>query len=123
MAGVNGLGTHIERIWVANDAGDIFEAANVLPGRPFKLERSGTTPHVRESPTREVERMMHVDTWTLMVTSPPSELAGLLTPGTYVAVLRDSPFLENALERSTLSVRRGIVYGVSRAQGGGTDAR
>jgi hypothetical protein len=121
LGGVNGLGTHIERVWAANMNGEIFEARNVEPGKAFTLSRSGEFPQIG-TPLYEPERMMHLDTWVLLLQNARKDPSRILRPGTYVAELRDSPFIEHALERPTSSTHRGVVFGMSRLEGG-ADAR
>lgn len=115
---VNGLGSFIERISFANNQGVVYEAHNVAPGQSFALVPSPTLTHVRESRTYPPERMMHMDLWDVMLGAVEKDPGTVLVPNSYVAVLRDSPFLEHALERPTKSSHRGIVIGLLNREWG-----
>ncbi|HEX7809946.1 MAG TPA: hypothetical protein VF608_14515, partial [Thermoanaerobaculia bacterium] len=91
LAGVNGLGSHIEHVWAANMNGEIFEAKNVEPGKAFTLAPSREFPKIG-TPLYDPERMMHLDTWVLLLQNARKDPSRMLLPGTYVAELRDSPF-------------------------------
>jgi len=115
---VNGLGSFIEHISFANNQGVVYEAHNVAPGQSFALAPSPTLTHVRESRTYPPERMMHMDLWDVMLGAVEKDPGTVLVPNSYVAVLRDSPFLEHALERPTKSSHRGIVIGLVNREWG-----
>lgn len=117
---VNGLGAHIEQVWAADIDGNVYEARNVEPGRAFTLVRSSA--ELDPEATNVVERMVHVDGWLTLIANANDNPSMLLQPGTYVAVLRDSPFIERAMENATEMKPRGIVFGVSRVEGA-NDAR
>lgn len=66
--------------------------------------------------------MVHVDGWLTLIANANDNPSMLLQPGTYVAVLRESPFIERAMENATEMKPHGIVFGVSRVEGA-NDAR
>jgi hypothetical protein len=115
---VNGLGARIERVWVADANGEVFEAQGIDPGRAFPLVRSTKHPKIDLLAEKPIQRMLHAEMWMNALSNAPDDPTFILQPGTYVAILRDSPFIEAAMDRPTTMDRRGIVFGVSRLEGG-----
>ncbi|HEX2834948.1 MAG TPA: hypothetical protein VHW00_18180 [Thermoanaerobaculia bacterium] len=120
VSGVNGLGGTIEKVWVANGKGEVFEAKNVAPGAAFTLTR--TTASLPETTSHAAERILDADVRLTILGNIDQHPRHLLQRGTYLAYVRDAPFHEKAMDNATTMDRRGIVFGVSRLEGG-ADAR
>lgn len=122
LAGVNGLGGPIERLLVADASGAIFEARDIAPGQSFRLARTQKTTQ-RDGGATDIRTIAGADAWSGLLSSLEGEPERVLRGGDYVAILRDTPFLEAPLEKASESTRRGIVYGIRAAVEGASDAR
>jgi hypothetical protein len=112
LIALNGLGSDLHKLWVADERGVIHAATNVGAGKEVVLVPTGE----RIDPGAQ-------DAGHLF--GPPSVWPGLydrfsenpraaLRPLMYVAVTERSPFVEAALAKPTKSLSRGVVVGYIR---------
>jgi hypothetical protein len=105
---VNGLGADIRQVWVADRSGKIYKAENVRAGAPATLSLTGLRigmDDLRE-PFRDAnwpEKMKYIE----------QNAAQYLTPGTYLAALDASPFVEDGLKDVKSRKAHTLVYGIS----------
>jgi len=115
---LNGLGGRIERLWVASADGVIYTARGVAPGAEVVLENSGR--RVAADAKEPGEVFGPVESWSGYTSRVGNEPANYLRPGTYIALLDHSPFVETALEKPTKVTAHGVVMGLMAR---GSDAR
>ncbi len=110
IGAVNGFGTRIERLWVADAAGKIYDAGIVEPGAHVTLKQTAlfTTKPDSEMFAGTPESWA---TWGERLRTDPH---AMLRPGMYVAILQASPFLETALEKPGTHTTPGVVVGVAK---------
>ena len=111
LAVVNGLGANIETLWFADTNGVIRKAQNIVAGQKVALEPPDLNHRVT-APATGLHEFFKSATWD--ATRPPmvSDSPSCLRPNTYIAILADAPFLENALGGKTAVRTRSLVYGV-----------
>ncbi len=111
---VNGLGSPIRSLWLADWSGQIYTASKVPAGQKAKLT---VLSGMSRAATERIGVGALSDTFGF---AQSRELAATnavacLRPGTYVAELETNPFLENGLGAKAKSARtkaRSIVYGL-----------
>jgi hypothetical protein len=125
----NGLGVDIKTFWLMDENGGVFSAANIGAGQqvtlqPAKLaprggprEPGGPPPLGRprepEVPRDQSLRPLYSNSeWanlTQMVTKNPQRV---LVPGSYLAILESSPFLEQGLDGAVRRAADSAVLGL-----------
>lgn len=111
LVALNGLGTQIQRLWVADETGAIYTARNVAAGREAVLTRSGQRV---EAKTDLAETHGPPPGWPQLVSRLTSAPRYALKEMTYIAVTEDAPFLEKALREPTHRSAEAVVFGYMR---------
>ncbi|HKI69874.1 MAG TPA: hypothetical protein VKA67_09820, partial [Verrucomicrobiae bacterium] len=109
---VNGLGAPIKLLWLADASGEIYEAQNVGAGQKAGLTPSG---HSQVSDQLGADKLFHDLGFAVNLTSLQTGGEKYLRPGTYIAELDGSPFIENALGSAASPRRtksRAVVFGI-----------
>ncbi len=108
---VNGLGVDLETLWVAGPTGRLYRARESLAaGIAAELERTDATA---AGDVDAVRRLYHGDLMGRL-RRLEQEPAQFLRPGTYLAVTRSSPFVEDGLDRVDRAQQRTLIYGISQ---------
>jgi hypothetical protein len=111
---VNGLGTDLESLWVADRHGRLHVAAEPLAaGAAGRLEPTDETVSAVAGALRDLYR----DDLTSRLRRLRQEPERYLRPGTYLAVAPGSPFIEEGLTDVDRANERAVIYGI--AEGGG----
>jgi hypothetical protein len=111
---VNGLGATIRQFWYADAKGQIHEAENIAPGARTML--APTEKECQVQP-KTMQSIFSNRGWTFaasQVTDFPQQLLrpnAYLRPGTYLAEVDDSPFLEIALQSARTRKLHALVMG------------
>jgi hypothetical protein len=112
---VNGLGAAILRLWVADRQGRLYTRDEVAPGAEATASSSGKTlqdppqPEGRAfNPQAALLRGDWLNAGTRMALTPQL----YLKPGSYLAELDDTPFLEDPLPGATRRRCHGFVLGL-----------
>ncbi len=105
---LNGLGVPIKSLEVALADGSVFAAQQLAPGKEVALKRSGTITGARKDPALLYGPR---PTWHSFSNRITSESRDYLRPGTYIAVLEKSPFVEEALEHPSRVTTQAVVIG------------
>jgi hypothetical protein len=110
LTAVNGLGVDVTSLWIADADGDIYRASAIAAGKQVALGKpvAGTTA----DGTPEKLRAAYTQDWLTSTRALVSSPANYLMPGTYIAVLDETPFLEDGLRRARREKCRSIVYGI-----------
>ena len=112
LEAVNGLGASIKSLWFADADGKIYQARNIAAGQKAGLMASGNS---RISERLGAEGLFHDIGFTARTDSLDDNVKKYLLPGTYVAELEGTPFVENALGPAASPKRTrttAVVYGV-----------
>ncbi|AQT68462.1 hypothetical protein STSP2_01626 [Anaerohalosphaera lusitana] len=109
----NGLGKDIHKLWYADDAGDIFVAADIVAGQEEVMMRD---PNMSvASADSDAFRKVHERRWNNATTSVITSPASYLEPNSYMAIIRKPVFVEPALtnlkENNHMEVIIGSVKG------------
>jgi len=110
---VNGLGADIESLHYRDSSGALYLAGEVTVGQEATMKKVDDTP----SAAREDLRQAYLKGWDQTFTDMQTNPVKYLQNGTYLAVLRKNPFLEESLPAVTSTGSFGIVYGIA-AEGG-----
>lgn len=109
---VNGLGVPIRRLWFADAKGRVFTAEEIAPGAQAKLIDASllasgdkTSIHNFDNYGDWLERMKWVE-------EHPAEF---LTPGSYLALVDQSPFVEEGLDNISDRRGRSLILGLPPA--------
>jgi len=110
IGAVNGFGSRIVQLWVADAAGKIYEAGIVEPGAHVTLKQTAS-----QTTRPDVDLLAGPPeswaTWGERLRTDPHQM---LRPGMYIAVLQSSPFVENALEKPLAQSTPGVVLGIAK---------
>jgi hypothetical protein len=107
---LNGLGVPIEDLGVANENGAIYRAQHIPAGKEVALLPMG---HVGATPKDPASLYGPWVEWHSYAGRVTNDMQNYLTPGTYIAVINRSPFVERALDRATKSTSSAVVIGRS----------
>jgi hypothetical protein len=112
---VNALGADIRRLCVADAAGRVFEGRDIPAGAEQTLTPAPGATKVSARPPEELRKLL-VTPMLLDVLHrwQSGDLASLLSPGGYVAVLDKSPFMEPSLPGAACQDTVAIVRGISK---------
>jgi hypothetical protein len=113
---LNGLGAAINDLQVALNDGAMFRAEKIPAGKEVLLTRTGRRVNgaIAKDPSQLFGPPMMWHSFYSRVTSEPEEY---LQPGTYVAVLETSPFVEQALEHPSRVTSQAVVIGFMKGNG------
>lgn len=113
---VNGLKADIAKLTLADEKGQLYECGAIVAGASAKLTRlDGETR--RESPVKEWRQRYGQTDWAQAIeTAASTGGKALLGPGTYVAVLEESPFLEQGMKGATVRRSPSVVVGIMAAE-------
>lgn len=110
LVAVNGLGSELRELWVADDSGTVYKATNVAAGKEIVL----TATDVKLDPGVRDPALLYTapGVWPTYFNRIAAQPRSVLLPNTYVAVLKKSPFVEAALARPTKTTAEGVVIGL-----------
>jgi hypothetical protein len=108
---VNGLGAPINRLWLADENGDIYFTSDIpagaqvtLPGAERSVSASGSADSLRRAFTQD---------WLRGLDAIDAHPHSLLMPGCYIAALDDdAPFIEQGLRKAKYKECQSVVYGI-----------
>jgi hypothetical protein len=101
---VNSLRADIANLWLADARGNIFEATDIRAGQRAELHRIADMRTVIDYINTDFLLSTHKET-------PESDYPKNLAPGTYLAQMDGSPFMENPIGRGQLKTHA-LVFGV-----------
>ena len=101
---VNSLSVDINQLWLADARGNIFESTNLRAGQRAELQRVAGMQTVIDYVNTDFLLSTHKDT-------PESDYPKNLAPGTYLAQMDGSPFMENPIGSGQLKTHA-LVFGV-----------
>ncbi len=111
LTAVNALGADISRLTLADEKGDLYEAGAIAAGASAKLTKAGE--RVRSGSPGEARRRLYSGTdWGTAIEATAKAHKELLGPGMYVAVLEESPFLEQPLRGAKVRQSPSVVVGI-----------
>lgn len=105
---VNGLGADIQKLWFADRSGKIYGATGASAGAQANLKLIGL-----QAAGDGLREIFGSDDWLAEMRLMEQNPERFLTPGTYLAVLDSSPFVEEGLKDVKTRKARTLVYGVS----------
>lgn len=108
---LNGLGVPIEELHVATKDGAVYRAEHVPAGKEVVLTFIGKSAVA--NPKDPSSLYGPSQTWHSMPGRVKNEVWSYLTPGTYIAAVKRSPFVEPALAHATKSTSDAVVIGRS----------
>ncbi len=120
LAVVNALGADIRRVLVADASGRVFEGQDIPAGAERTLSPANRTAKSKTSPQAELRSMLLSNDWLGRFQSLGGEGSRneQLVPGSYIATLAESPFVELPLAGASRQDTAAIVYGI--IEGGDT---
>jgi hypothetical protein len=111
LVAVNGLGSELKELWVADETGAVHFAANVPAGKEIALARTANVVTAGRDPAQMFGGVSSWASYHGRVSGDP-KLA--LQPNTYVAVLKRSPFVEPAVAKPTKYTSEASVIGLMK---------
>src|SRR5262249_16306475 len=106
---VNGLGAGIKQLWFADRSGKIHSGQMIEPGAQVNSKGSGLHAAGKEGAMRAI---YYAPDWLERIDYVEKHPAEFLTPGTYLAVLDASPFVETALRNVKTHKAHALVFGI-----------
>jgi hypothetical protein len=110
VAAVNGLGTEIRQLWYADRDGKVFSAIGIAAGAQASLTPATDAPGYAPRAFRDI--FGEPDWLNAMKTIEKSPVQSLL-PGSYLAVVDRTPFLEEPLAGVETRKGRSFIYGIT----------
>jgi hypothetical protein len=117
LVAVNGLGSAIDELLVETADGTIHRARHIPAGAQQALEQLPERS-VAAAPESIAAIVTSPLTWPDAVQHYREQPRDLLRPGTFVATLQSSPFVEQPLEHARTIARPGVVVGLLAVNGG-----
>ncbi len=114
---VNGLGADLESVLVRSSDGSFWEGSNIPGGAEQKLTRKSDVKEVPETP--EPRRTLLARGLRYACQELRENPQRYLRPGEYVAVMKESPFLEQTVNGARDVGSLGIVFGLGAGDGHG----
>lgn len=115
---VNGLGSRIARLVLADANGHIHEAMAIEPGAEAALTASSRPARSARSTTLRRIRTFFAENWMGMRKNLIDSPGDFLLPNSYIAELDGAPFVETALAGAEHEKSRSVVYGIIGGDGG-----
>ncbi len=114
---VNALGADIRRLCLADSSGRIFEAHEIPAGAERTL-KADEKKHAAKGADLVPGQIALGANWlqSFRNLTNNNNLSTVLSPGTYVAILDRSPFVESPLDGAETEDTAAIVYGISKGQ-------
>jgi len=110
VTAVNGLGVKIMSLWYADAQGRVFRSGPIIAGASEVLR-----PDARlsaKAPLANLRELFASASWPASIATAATSGRNYLRPGTYLAVLNSSPFIEPGLSGTRQRPAPSIVYGV-----------
>lgn len=114
---VNGLGRRIKKLVLADRDGLVHTAANIPAGDEAAL--TAQAPPARPQVHHSL-RQLFVNSWPKGIRDIESDPRPYLRPGTYVAVLAETVFIERALPEAEPRQTHAVVYGILKGDDDGS---
>jgi hypothetical protein len=111
---VNGLGAEVTHFWYADERGRLHTAEGVTPGARAALTPTEVTVRSAAGPGL---RAVYTGDWLTTMTNLPKHPEGYLTPGTYLAELAATPFVEEGLRGARPERAWSLVLGTLKGAG------
>jgi hypothetical protein len=108
---VNALGADIKALWVADENGQIYEAGSIAAGERATLQPS-RKGRVKGWPNEAWRSLYSNGDWATTNANAAKRPQEHLGPGTYLAVVDGSPFLEQPLRGAAVRTSDSVVLGV-----------
>lgn len=106
-AAVNGFGVPIKQLWIATPAGQIYIADNLEPGGTASFRKAEARPVVGSlSP----QLTFLTPDWGEALKTIEASPESLLKQGSYLAIVDQNPFVEEALANVTTRRGRSFIY-------------
>jgi hypothetical protein len=106
---VNGLGSDISELWLADRDGKVYSASGIRAGAEAKLGPATLKLAGNEAALRG---LFATNDWLGKLKDVSVNPQNFLTPGCYLALLDASPFVEEGLKNVKTRKGRALVYGV-----------
>jgi hypothetical protein len=107
---VNGLGADIRELWLADRDGRIYSAKEIRAGAEKRMSAASFGVVENKAGLRE---LFTLDDWLEGMKAVERTPQRYLKPGSYLAALDASPFVEEGLKGVKTRKGRALVYGVS----------
>ena len=104
---VNGLGHDIEQLWYADKDGNVFKQFDIPAGA--KLELESVVDKTMSTPTQF--RGLYKNRWEISADKIKKKPSEFLKPNSYIAILAESVFIEDAMDNVDKSEDESIVFG------------
>jgi hypothetical protein len=107
VTAVNGLGIDIETLCYTDPEGVVYSGTHLMAGQEMVLERLGRAPAADLS-----LRKIYAEDWPKGINQIRNNPRSTLGRGSYLAITRGSPFLENPFPSARDEGSSGIVLGI-----------
>ena len=107
---VNALEVKIGKFWLTDAEGKIYTAADVAGGAKAVLKRSDDKAKGKPDALRQA----YAKDWLGLVDTLTTRPEDFLRPNCYIALVENSPFLEEGLRNAGVRKGRGVVYGIRK---------
>ncbi|HEY8459131.1 MAG TPA: hypothetical protein VIM99_02055, partial [Blastocatellia bacterium] len=111
---VNGLGADVRRLWLADRDGKVYSASGIGAGAEAKLSPADLKLAGNAAGAREL--FAGID-WLAKMREVDANPQNYLSPGSYLAELDASPFVEEGLNSVKTRKGRALIYGISAPAG------
>jgi hypothetical protein len=111
---VNALGADIRHVFLADASGRILEGRDIVAGAEATLSAASTSWKLSAGQQAELRRLLTGVGWlgSFQTWKDGGDLGPILSPGSYVAFMADSPFVESPLSGVSRQDTAAIVCGI-----------
>ncbi len=110
---MNGLGGDIVKISLMTSAGRIYTGADLAAGQTASLDQAGS---IAQPQTGPIGADMIDNLWYRRMDNIEDYFDDYLRPGTYIATVRNSPFLRQQLEAEAQVEEKTVIIGILREE-------
>jgi hypothetical protein len=112
LTAVNGLGVDVQKLWYADEQGQVYGAGPVTAGAQVNLRPTGD--RLERTTAKTSARVVYGSDWIRGCSPVVANPKDYLSPRSYLAQVEDSPFLEDGLRDAKTRRCRSIVLGFPR---------
>lgn len=113
LEALNGLGVPVKALYYADAQGNLYAAENIQPGAKIQLNRMNETLPDRSSEVYLLRNLFVAD-WIHAANTMTKEPYKYLRPNSYIAIVTEPLFVEQALKKQASEAIESVIYGISR---------
>jgi hypothetical protein len=111
MVVINALGADMSKLLLADEKGNLYKTGPIVAGESARLEHAGKLERT-DRPMESLRQKYAGIDWGMLITEARQKPEDYLGPNMYLAVLDESPFLEQGFRKARVRPSSSIVLGL-----------